>query len=77
LVERLIRNFKLPLYVIDSAFGHEVVSSVESARRALFEPDFEPKFPVPALVRLRSKSKGQPVCYQRVRKINSPSPAAI
>jgi hypothetical protein len=44
LVERLIRNFQLHLYVIDAAVGQDSVLSANSAHWALFEPDSEPNF---------------------------------
>jgi len=46
LVERLIRNFHVPGYAIDSTVGYRVVPSVHSASRALIESDFESNFRV-------------------------------
>ena len=44
LVERLIRNFYVWGYAIDSTVGYRVVPSVHSASRALIESDFESNF---------------------------------
>ncbi len=42
LVERLIRNFRLDPYAIDSLVGVTPPRLAYSAYRALIEPDFEP-----------------------------------
>jgi hypothetical protein len=44
MVERVIRNFHVPLYVVDFLVGASPVPLADSAYRALIEPDFEPKF---------------------------------
>ena len=46
MVERLIRNFYVAGYAINSTVGYRVVPSVHSASRALIESDFESNFRV-------------------------------
>ena len=63
LVERLIRNFHVLGYAIDSTVGYRVVPSAHSAWRALIESDFESNFRV---------ARGAPhrkTTHQQVREV--------
>jgi hypothetical protein len=58
LVERLIRNFSIKTYAINSSIGLTSRWFAYSARQALIEPDFEPNFAISRsyffLIRIRA-----------------------